>query len=86
LSETLAESAANAQRVIDSERRESGEVTKERVSLIRKIMFMNVKDRMKLVPEISVTSANGSGSGVAEALMAKLLTATKPEALTPAAG
>jgi len=42
--------------------------------------------RMKLVPEISVTSANGSGSGVAEALMAKLLTATKPEALTPAAG
>jgi hypothetical protein len=48
LPETLAESAANAQRVIDSERLERGEVTKERVSLIRKIMFMNVKDRMKL--------------------------------------
>jgi hypothetical protein len=48
LPETLAESAANAQRVIDSERLERGEVTRERVSLIRKIMFMNVKDRMKL--------------------------------------
>ncbi len=33
--------------------------------------------RMKLVPEISVTG-NGHGSGIAEALMAKLLTATPP--------
>ncbi len=48
LPETVAESAANAQRVIDNERLEGGEVTQERVSLIRKIMFMNVKDRMKL--------------------------------------
>jgi len=48
LPETPAESAVNAQRVIDNERREGGDVTQERVTLIRKIMFMNVKDRMKL--------------------------------------
>jgi len=48
MSESAAEAAANAQRVIDSERRESGEVSTERVSLIRRIMFMNTKDRMKL--------------------------------------
>ncbi|HEX5965997.1 MAG TPA: hypothetical protein VFY51_08695, partial [Pyrinomonadaceae bacterium] len=48
LPETLAESVANVQRVIENERREGGEVSAERVSLIRKIMFMNVKDRMKL--------------------------------------
>jgi regulator of extracellular matrix RemA (YlzA/DUF370 family) len=48
LSESAAEAAANAQRVIDSERLESGEVSAERVSLIRRIMFMNTKDRMKL--------------------------------------
>ncbi len=48
LPETAAESALNAQRVIDSERIEAGEVSAERVTLIRKIMFMNVKDRMKL--------------------------------------
>ena len=48
LPETPEQSAANAQRVIESERLEGGEVTAERVSLIRKIMFMNVKDRMKL--------------------------------------
>lgn len=48
LPETLAESVANVQRVIESERREGGEVSAERVSLIRKVMFMNVKDRMKL--------------------------------------
>ena len=47
-SESTAEAAANAQRVIDSERLESGEVSAERVSLIRRIMFMNTKDRMKL--------------------------------------
>jgi regulator of extracellular matrix RemA (YlzA/DUF370 family) len=48
LSETLEESAANAQRAIENERLEAGEVPPERVSLIRRIMFMNVKDRMKL--------------------------------------
>lgn len=48
MSESAAEAAANAQRVIDSERLESGEVSPERVSLIRRIMFMNTKDRMKL--------------------------------------
>jgi hypothetical protein len=41
--------------------------------------------RMKLVPEISVTgNGNGHGSGIAEALMAKLLTST-PLAERPAA-
>jgi hypothetical protein len=48
LPESFEESAANAQRVIENERLEGGEVSAERVSLIRKIMFMNVKDRMKL--------------------------------------
>ena len=48
LPESFEESAANAQRVIESERREGGEIPAERVSLIRRIMFMNVKDRMKL--------------------------------------
>jgi hypothetical protein len=48
LPETAAESAANAQRIIDSERVEAGEVSPERVTLIRRIMFMNTKDRVKL--------------------------------------
>jgi len=48
LSESLTEAAANAQRVIDNERLEKGDVSAERVSLIRRIMFMNTKDRMKL--------------------------------------
>jgi hypothetical protein len=48
LPESAAESIANVQRVIESERLDGGEVSAERVSLIRKIMFMNVKDRMKL--------------------------------------
>jgi hypothetical protein len=48
LSESAAEAAANAQRVIENERLEKGEVSQERVSLIRRIMFMNTKDRMKL--------------------------------------
>jgi hypothetical protein len=46
--ETAEQSAANMQRVLESERLEAGEVTAERISLIRKIMFMNTKDRMKL--------------------------------------
>jgi hypothetical protein len=48
ISESPAEAAANAQRVIENERLEGGEVSAERVSLIRRIMFMNTKDRMKL--------------------------------------
>jgi len=40
--------AANIQRVIESENLEGGEVTAERVSLIRRIMLMNTRDRMKL--------------------------------------
>ncbi|HEX2268919.1 MAG TPA: hypothetical protein VHH35_05270 [Pyrinomonadaceae bacterium] len=48
LAETREEMAANLQRVIDSERIEKGEVSAERVSLIRRIMFMNARDRMKL--------------------------------------
>jgi len=48
VSETTAEIAASVQRVIESERLERGEINPERVSLIRRIMFMNTKDRMKL--------------------------------------
>jgi len=48
ITETEAEISANVQRVIESERLERGEVNAERVSLIRRIMFMNTKDRMKL--------------------------------------
>lgn len=48
ITETAEETAANVKRVIESELRERGEVSAERVSLIRRIMFMNVKDRMKL--------------------------------------
>jgi hypothetical protein len=47
-SETAEEHAANFKRVVEFERLEMGEVPAERVSLIRRIMFMNVKDRMKL--------------------------------------
>lgn len=48
LAETAEETAANFKRVIDSELRDTGEVPAERVSLIRRIMFMNARDRMKL--------------------------------------
>jgi regulator of extracellular matrix RemA (YlzA/DUF370 family) len=48
ISESAEDVSANVQRVIESERLETGEVSAERVSLIRKIMFMNTKDRMKL--------------------------------------
>jgi regulator of extracellular matrix RemA (YlzA/DUF370 family) len=48
IAESAAEVSSNVQRVIDSERLEKGEVSAERVSLIRRIMFMNTKDRMKL--------------------------------------
>jgi hypothetical protein len=48
ISETAEECAANMQRVLENERLETGEVNAERVSLIRRIMFMSTKDRMKL--------------------------------------
>jgi len=47
MEETAEQIAANVQAVINSERLE-GEISPERVSLIRKIMFMTVKDRVKL--------------------------------------
>lgn len=48
ISETVSDAAVNAQRVIEHERLELGDVSAERVSLIRRIMFMNTKDRIKL--------------------------------------
>ena len=48
LVETSEQRAANVQLVINSERTEAGELSPERISLIRRIMFMTVKDRMKL--------------------------------------
>ena len=47
LEETPEQIAANLQAVLNAERLE-GEISPERVSLIRKIMFMTVKDRVKL--------------------------------------
>ncbi|MDQ1707282.1 MAG: hypothetical protein QOJ88_493 [Pyrinomonadaceae bacterium] len=46
--ETVEERSANFKRVVEHERIETGEVPAERVSLIRRIMFMNARDRMKL--------------------------------------
>lgn len=46
--ETTEEHAANFKRVVEFERIELGEVPAERVSLIRRIMFMNARDRMKM--------------------------------------
>jgi regulator of extracellular matrix RemA (YlzA/DUF370 family) len=46
--ESADEVSANVQKIIESERLEGGEVNNERVSLIRRIMFMNTKDRVKL--------------------------------------
>ena len=46
--ETHEELAANFKRAVESERIELGEPPPERVALIRRIMFMNAKDRMKL--------------------------------------
>ncbi|HEV2714722.1 MAG TPA: hypothetical protein VGU64_05615, partial [Terriglobales bacterium] len=48
LVETPEQVATNAQSVINAERMEAGDVTPERISLIRRIMFMTVKDRVKL--------------------------------------
>jgi hypothetical protein len=47
LVETPEQVAANIQAVINAERLE-GDASPERISLIRRIMFMNVKDRVKL--------------------------------------
>lgn len=46
--ETVEERSAAIQRIVESERIEANAPTPERVSLIRKIMFMNARDRMKL--------------------------------------
>ena len=48
LTESTAEHVAAVKRVIESEMLETGSVAPERISLIRRIMFMNVKDRVKL--------------------------------------
>jgi len=48
LIETLEQSAANVQRVIEAERIDTGEISAERMSLIKRIMLMNARDRMKL--------------------------------------
>lgn len=47
LVESPQQTAANAQAVINAERLE-GDISPERISLIRRIMFMTVKDRVKL--------------------------------------
>jgi hypothetical protein len=47
LVETPAQVKANAQAVIVAEQTDTGEVSTERISLIRRIMFMTVKDRVK---------------------------------------
>ena len=46
--ETAEQTATNVLAVINAERVEAGEVSPERISLIRRIMFMTVKDRVKL--------------------------------------
>jgi regulator of extracellular matrix RemA (YlzA/DUF370 family) len=48
LGESAQERAMAVQRIIESERIESGEISNERVSMIRRIMLMNTRDRMKL--------------------------------------
>jgi regulator of extracellular matrix RemA (YlzA/DUF370 family) len=48
LVETLEQSAINVQRVIETERVDRGEISAERMSLIKRIMLMNARDRMKL--------------------------------------
>jgi len=48
VSESLEDIAANVQRVIEGERLDGSEVSTERISLIRRVMFMNTRARMKL--------------------------------------
>jgi len=47
LVETPEQAAANVQAVLASEKLDVGEVATERISLVRRIMFMTVKDRVK---------------------------------------
>ena len=46
--ETPEDKAAAVQRILEHERIEIGELSPQRVSLIRQLMFMNARDRMKL--------------------------------------
>jgi hypothetical protein len=46
--ESYEQRVANAERIIGEASRESGEISPERISLIRRIMLMTVKDRVKL--------------------------------------
>ena len=48
LGESAEERAATVQRIIESERIETGAISGERVSMIRRLMLMNTRDRMKL--------------------------------------
>lgn len=48
LGESAEERAANVQRIIESERLETGAISSDRVSMIRRLMLMNTRDRMKL--------------------------------------
>lgn len=48
ISESADQKAANIQRIIESEKLEGREVTQERISLIRRVMFMTTRDRVKL--------------------------------------
>jgi len=47
LVETPEQAAANMQAVLNAEKLDAGEVAPERISLVRRIMFMTVKDRVK---------------------------------------
>jgi len=47
LVEAAEQTTANAQAVINAERLDAGDVAPERISLIRRLMFMTVKDRVK---------------------------------------
>jgi hypothetical protein len=48
ISESADQKAANIQRIIESEKLDGSEVPQERITLIRRIMFMTTRDRMKL--------------------------------------
>ena len=48
LPETLEQSAANIQRVLENEKLDGEPVSAERVALVRRIMMMNTRDRIKL--------------------------------------
>jgi hypothetical protein len=48
LDETYEQRSANAERIIADSRLEGDEVSPERISLIRRVMLMSVKDRIKL--------------------------------------